>query len=572
MAPRTPYNGTGWDDILERRPPAPRPNRPNPFEQLEEEPPETPTLIPDYMEPIGDSGFFTTPMEPADPTDCERYPESPWCGGPGINIGDVIDAVPLSITPSFERNRCEACLSLAPTLFWISLPQYKICYRRKLPECDPPKPPPVPFPIPPAPSPDAQFLPMPQVPGRYPGDGCRGYTTLRVYGLNRWTGEIVSGTNVFAYDMSNGPLIGMFVRISEQFGWQHARVGFLGTDDFVSVDAWRGGSETQGTVVGGGPTINLPPPEPFRFTPIDPNCVPGEPPEAPFSPPPPDPPPPRCCMCCNSQPNNGTDLEELLRLIARRLGTDSYPIVTPQWLVTNAGDGSQTHESLTQFNVWLMQQIDALAGQFPIEVEIEDADPTQEGQQRKKVSMPNIAESLAEIYGLTAKSAIDSDVHTSFLMRLASEVMTTKIAALVAQEYASANASYLGYKGNQRKVKVNFAFNPTETDSLEGILRSTQHEFLGWRNEDNDSVTEYLEKLMFSAGIIKAVFFRKRSDIERVVNELKEFMQGEGSPQDKEWKEFEREINNPESAFNKNRPTPDLDTLQKEQPTQPPQA
>ncbi|WNZ24842.1 hypothetical protein HJG54_19645 [Leptolyngbya sp. NK1-12] len=393
---------------------------------------------------------------------------------------------------------------------------------------------------------------------------------MRDYTVNRWTGEISYRENAFAYDHSNGPLLGIYVR-EENNGWLIARVGMLGLDDFVSVDIWRPfGGPVESSVIGGGPVIRTPPPEPVAFVPSVVDCVPSRPPSS-YRPPPPDPPPPRCCMCCNSGSNNNSDLEELLRLIAYRLGTADYPINTPQWLVTNAGDGTRNHESLTQFNVWLMQQLDALAGQFPIEIEIEDADPTKEGNQKKKVTLPNIAESLAEIYGLTAKSAIDSDMHTSFLMRLASEMMTTKIAALVAQEYASANASYLGYKGNQRKVRVNFAFNPTETNSLEGILQSTQHTILGWRNEDDESVAEYMQKLMFSAGIIKAVFFRRRSDIERVVSELKELMQGGNGTDDKEWKEFERQINDPESLYNKGQPTkPDLDTLKKETDDQKP--
>lgn len=566
MSLRTTYRGTGIDSTLEQQ----QRNRltfaNNPFELLEEDAPQPEILIPDYMEPIGDSGFFTTPMEPADPTDCARYPESPWCGGPGINFDDVVDAAPMSITPDFQTNSCEACLSLAPTLFWISLPQYKICYRQKRPECQPPEEPPEPPDPPPPPGGDGEFQPAPAPAGRWPGDGCSGYTRYRSYGLNRWTGELIPYDNNFLRGQSNGPLLGIYTRIHEG-GWEYAKVGIFTEDGPIEVDDWNFAYSATDAIIGGGPVIDKPGPQILDFIPSDPDCVPGgEPPTKPGprrEPPPPDPPPPRCCMCCNSTQN--TDLEELLRLIARRLGTDDYPISTPRWLVTNAGNDNQAHESLTQFNVWLMQQIDALAGQFPVDIEIEDADPTLKGNQKKKVRLPNIAEGMAELYGLAAKTAIDSDIHTAFMMRLAAEVMSTKTAALIAQEYASANASYLGYKGNQRKVKVNFAFNPTETDSLEGILKSTQQTILGWRNEDNETVVEYLQKLMFSAGVIKAVFFRKKSDIERVISELKELMQGEGSPQDESWKEFVREINNPESLINKNAPTkPEIDNLKKE--------
>lgn len=272
--------------------------------------------------------------------------------------------------------------------------------------------------------------------------------------------------------------------------------------------------------------------------------------------------------CC--KPSDNDDNNELLRLIARRLGAYSYPVNTPRWLVTNQGEATVAHQSLTDFLLWTVQQIDALAGEFPIKVEIEDTDPTQEGNQTKSVSLPNIAETLAEIYGLSAKTAIDSDLHTSFLMRIAVETMAAKTAALIAQDYASANASYLGYKGNEVQRDVQYAFNPEGTESIEDILRASTYRVKGWRNEDRDNVADYLQRIMFVNGLLKSVFFRNKTDIDRVIAGLKDFVPGSGGTQDQEWDKFLRYVRNPDSAMNSGFPVkPDIDDITPQSPPPP---
>lgn len=129
--------------------------------------------------------------------------------------------------------------------------------------------------------------------------------------------------------------------------------------------------------------------------------------------------------------------------------------------------------------------------------------------------------------------------------------MAAKTAALIAQDYASANASYLGYKGNAVKRRVQYAFDPTRLDSLETILTNSTQDVAGWENQDKDNVADYLQRLMFASGVIKSVFFRKKSDFSRLVKEMKEFFPGSGGTDDKQWDDFLDQINNAESPMNK---------------------
>lgn len=82
--------------------------------------------------------FYTTPSEPADPRDCDRYPSSPFCGGNPFS-GELVD-----IEPAIVADDCNLGVQLEPVLGFIKLPPVQIVYRS--PDCALPPPPPPPPP------------------------------------------------------------------------------------------------------------------------------------------------------------------------------------------------------------------------------------------------------------------------------------------------------------------------------------------------------------------------------------------------------------------------------------------
>lgn len=257
-------------------------------------------------------------------------------------------------------------------------------------------------------------------------------------------------------------------------------------------------------------------------------------------------------MACCSETN------ELLRLIAKRLGVYQYPATVPQNLADKE-NATEKIENITDLLGWTVRQLDALMGQFPLEIEVKDVDPTQQGNQSRKISLPNMAEYASEMYGLALRSAVNSDTHTSFLMRLAAEVVSIKNASIVTQDYARANASYLGYKANTVKRKINYAFNVSKLDNLESILSNCEKEVVGWQDDDENTVQAYLERLMFAAGIIKQVYFRPNSQVDGLTKELAKLLDV-NSPENAEddqkdedaWRAFLQELNSPTGGFNRN--------------------
>ena len=257
----------------------------------------------------------------------------------------------------------------------------------------------------------------------------------------------------------------------------------------------------------------------------------------------------------------GTDsnLTSILNLVAKRIGTSRYPIEVPESLLTGVGDKTQKVESQTDYLYWLTHQLDALVGEFPIEIEVKDIDPLREGDQKKQIQLPNLAEAIAEIYGLSIKNSVNQEVEINMLLRLAAEIIATKNGVVVAQDYARANAGFLGYKGNYkaRELVYNFDFGSVNLDPknnqpiiLEKLLKTTKGFVQGWELEDKETVVGFLQKLMFSAGIIKAVFFRGKN-LTKQLNQEATSMANDEKNSEKDWEAFLRQLNNPNSLYNK---------------------
>lgn len=239
-----------------------------------------------------------------------------------------------------------------------------------------------------------------------------------------------------------------------------------------------------------------------------------------------------------------------------RSGFYQYPATLPKTLLAYSDGETLAIHNTVDFVGWIVQQMDALIGKFPIEITIQDSDPTQEGNQEKKVELPNLSEAIAELYGLAITGSTNSDVAINMLMRLAAEVIGTKNAALVTQDYVKANASYLGYNGNPKKREVDYSFDPEELDTLDKFLKESKGYIVGWEEDDKNSVAEYMKKLMFSAGIIKSVFFRNQSGLDRLKREIEGLAEKDTEKDKQAWDKFRQELNDPISKYNKDTDNP----------------
>ncbi len=547
------------------------------------------------LEPINDDWSWSLGAKPADPRDCSRYPASPYCGEiPASQL-------PIGYDIEFRTNGCETCMYIYPVILFLKLTPQVICKRD--PNCKPPAPDDNPPPIFPQPN-------IPEFPEEPPTSECikkRNKVRRRVNQLNRQTAarasisEVITGGRKGSIRITRqwemvAPTDGLtsfwieeWERVAEQFTshyvWREATITYpaTGTDpEFVHDTRWD--SEY---VIG------------LKFPPC--------PPEYPDPPQPPPPPPPfndrppqnrkngkdkdMCCNeCADAKDNTDKLLKEIkeikkalgtgklaialdaavgigdssltaiVNLIAKRIGVDDYPIEVPASLLSDDHDDKTYKlQSNAEYLFWLTTQIDKLVGEFPIDIEVKDSDPIKAGDQPMKIRIPNIAEAIAEIYGLTFKSSVNQEVELNMLLRLALETTHAKNAAIIAQDYARGNAKFLGYQGNTkgRHVDYNFDFtdvNASEKDqnkqlNLESLLKNSKAWIQGWENDDSETAVNFLRKLMFSAGIVKSVFFRNKTQSEAVVKNIAA-MQEQVKVQDADWVQFLKDINDPNSKYN----------------------
>lgn len=244
--------------------------------------------------------------------------------------------------------------------------------------------------------------------------------------------------------------------------------------------------------------------------------------------------------------------------ISKTIGVSDFPVKTPETLLAHTDKKSLiSHKSLAELIVWQTRQQDAVLGQFPIEIEIEDIDPLTEGNQTKLITLPNLSEAIAELFGLTLSAATETNIGLNYLNRIAVETIAAKNAAIVAQDYARANASYLGYQGKSVKREIPYAFDPAQVSNLGKFLENSTGYLKGWANEDKNTVAEYLQRLMFAAGIIKQVYFRPARLSDKITKALERLTKNENDEQ--AWKDFLEWINNPSGDFSElAKGTPDI--------------
>lgn len=574
----------------------------NPFEALD-------LPVAPRLEPINDEWSWSVGAEPADPRDCARYPASPYCGELPLSL------TPIGYEPEIKTNGRETCLYIYPVIAFLKMTPQVICHREPsipqsrilnqdlITKSKPPR------------------YPEKVFPNKYKSEFCAMRESILNIFVN-WSNDVKereikkyiqelqeneatilieqgeiseSGgyPNPCAYQLSypvqvelNGPIV--YFTLEDRTKSTGIRISWKknGYSDYRTYDfmEWTVGSCCGMPKAPQPPPIIPPPPEPIENRNTGRNRGNGYPRRDKDM----------CCNdCAEAKDNTARLLKEikeikktlgtgklakavdaavgigdesvtaLLNLLARRLGTDSYPIEVPESLLSGTSEGKIFKaQSNAEYLFWLTKQIDALVGEFPIDIKIEDIDPLKEGNQTKIIKLPNVAEAIAELYGLTMKSSVNQEVELNMLLRLAAEAIATKNAAVVTQDYARANAIFLGYKGNfkPRELQYNFDFAHANLDPrskepivLEKLLKTVTGFVQGWQIEDKETVVGFLQKLMFSAGIIKAVFFRGKKQQKELNREMTSMAEDE-KIQESKFEAFIKEINDPNSRFNRDSP------------------
>ncbi len=206
-------------------------------------------------------------------------------------------------------------------------------------------------------------------------------------------------------------------------------------------------------------------------------------------------------------------IKSLLGVIYARGGLVDYPITVPD-LLTSETDNTTQLQNAHRFQTWQTLQLDALLGRYPIKIKIEDSDLIKVGEQPIEISLPNVAETQAEMMGMLIESKASNDAILSAVLRDLAETGSHRLLGVKSNYLLNAIADYLGFATKQKKVKVPFSFNPinaTQGDDTDSIAKALEEKEIDVEIEELKEKVSYqtsLSQLLEAAAIIKARFFK----------------------------------------------------------------
>jgi hypothetical protein len=215
-------------------------------------------------------------------------------------------------------------------------------------------------------------------------------------------------------------------------------------------------------------------------------------------------------------------IPQLIRHVAAityfRLGLQDLPFTLPENLIQDldGGEAEKTTDTqtLAQYQLYLLQALDSVFGQFPIKIRIEDNDLIQTGNQDLEIKLPNLAETLAEMVGQNLSQQAFTKALLEIALRNLAETGQTKQQAIQNYYAAIANQEYLGYKVKQKAKEVDFLFDPSvvqekeEDQSLSRALRNATLKVPIDEFDDEQTLEGQVKILIEAARIIKARFWR----------------------------------------------------------------
>ncbi|MGL6339169.1 MAG: hypothetical protein ACRC80_08520 [Waterburya sp.] len=173
---------------------------------------------------------------------------------------------------------------------------------------------------------------------------------------------------------------------------------------------------------------------------------------------------------------------------------------------------------------YLIKTIDELMGEFPIKIQIEDANATQAGNQKLELELPNLAEGIAEIFGLLVATNQSSQVNTALITDNLMVSTQGLISSNVTQDLALANADYLGYGLQQEERKLKLPFNP-EGEQFSELIKPSEMSYESYDNKDDKNLQHDMVRLVEAASIIKASLFKKFG-MNNLTEEVKKYLEG----------------------------------------------
>jgi hypothetical protein len=257
-----------------------------------------------------------------------------------------------------------------------------------------------------------------------------------------------------------------------------------------------------------------------------------------------------------------------------RLGLQEFPLDVPENL-TDIPEGNEPETLVkipyqSKFDEWQFKQMDALLGQFPIKIRIEDNDLIKTGDQPLEIKLPNLAETVAELVGKTLTNEALINLLVNMNLRILNETGSAKLQGFKTSKAIEVLTAYFGYEDGKKKEKIRFLYNPLYQVPSEGtanfseFLKETEIEVIVDELLEKQTLEQKIDNLLYSAAIVRSSMAdgvspnndRKWGEYVKL---FKDLVKSEADKEKKNNDEFDEFIDRVEAGFTEEAGIKDLD-------------
>ncbi|CDM94533.1 hypothetical protein [Limnospira indica] len=166
----------------------------------------------------------------------------------------------------------------------------------------------------------------------------------------------------------------------------------------------------------------------------------------------------------------------MIRRIYEFLDPESFPAEMPEKITVNAENPENRIKRINTLPEWLMYRFDIddeRWGEFEVKVEIDDVNLMTKAEEKAEIKLPNLAEAIAEIFGMVMEIAISHQVTQNAVLTALHEAGLAHAAAFKAGREVSEIIDYLGFATEEKYETIKTAFTP-EADNFEELLEPNE--------------------------------------------------------------------------------------------------
>lgn len=263
----------------------------------------------------------------------------------------------------------------------------------------------------------------------------------------------------------------------------------------------------------------------------------------------PEPPPldrrPEDMGCC-------PETQDQLQWLVKKLGLNRLPVAATE-SITADEEKTIRLDSLVELVHYGTKSTLEVLGEWPVKIEIR----TDEGEESGEIKLPNIAETLAELFGLEFGTSRDSDAAYAAAIAglgVSSSILSTLISTL---DRVEALSEFVGGRVKPVTREFQLPFDPfadPDTTSQQKLFTPTTVKTEGWENDDKQVLATVVSEVREKIKLLEAVFV-ERGRPDQMINRLQKLADlakgvvsaSEMPEQDKSWRqsvtELETQIN-----------------------------